>query len=225
MDTEAMAGQFARGTGAGEAGRAMQAGQEPLAAPVLRLGTRRLDDERYEGVLRRGTKIVAACGHRHHNRSESTRTNGTSAWHCARSLAMAARHPGYAAEAATRIRNGLSDYIRAYATSGSDAGRLRAAAAAQADAFLAGLPAVAEVIGNEPVYGYSGRVEIAPLPPQGVTCAGCSAPIEPRRYTPQRGWADWWTIRPAGNPWAKTDNRCPAPGAYDHQPATQENRP
>jgi len=30
-----------------------------MAAPVVRLGTRRLDDERYERVLRRGTKIVA----------------------------------------------------------------------------------------------------------------------------------------------------------------------
>jgi hypothetical protein len=196
-----------------------------MAAPVLRLGTRRLDGDRYEGVLRQGTTIVAGCGHRHHNRSESSRTNGISAWHCARALAMSARHPGYAAGEAARIRNGLNAYIRAYATSASGAERLRATAAAQAGAFLASLPAVAEAIGNEPVYGYTGHVAIAPLPPQGVTCAGCGASIEPRRYTPQRGWTDWWAIRPAGNPWAKTDNRCPAPGAYDHQPATQEDQP
>lgn len=195
-----------------------------MAPPVLRLGTRRLDDGRYEGVLRRGTKTVAACGHRHHNRSESSRANGTSAWHCARGLAMAARHPGYAAQAAARIRNSLSGYIRAYAVSASDAERLRASAAAQAAEFLASLPAVAVVIGNEPVYGYVGHVEIAPLPPQGVTCAGCGAPIEPRRYTPQRGWADWWTIRPPGNLFAQADNRCPAPGAYDHQPAIPQDQ-
>lgn len=195
-----------------------------MAAPVLRLGTRRLDDERYEGVLRRGITIVAACGHHHRNRSESSRANGTSAWHCARALAMAARHPDYAAEEATRIRNGLNDYIRAYAASASGAERLRGAAADQAAQFLASLPAVAEVIGDEPVYGYTGHVEIAPLPAQGVTCAGCSAPIEPRRYSPQRGWTDWWTIRPAGNPFAKIDNRCPADGAYDHQPETQQDQ-
>jgi len=195
-----------------------------VAPPVLRLGTRRLDDGRYEGVLRRGTKIAAACGHRHHNRSESSRANGISAWHCARSLARAARHPGYAADEAARIRNGLNGYIRAYAVTASAAERLRGTAAAQAAGFLASLPAIAAAIGNEPVYGYAGHVEIAPLPPQDVTCAGCGAPIEPRRYIPQRGWTDWWTIRPPGNLFAKIDNRCPAPGAYDHQPAPRQDQ-
>jgi hypothetical protein len=84
--------------------------------------------------------------------------------------------------------------------------------ARQAEEFLATLPAIAEVIGDQPVYGYTDHVAVAPRPPDGVTCAGCGAKIEPRRYTPARGWTGWWTEAPQGNPRARIDNRCPAPG-------------
>lgn len=184
---------------------------------VLRLGTRAHDDGRYEGVLRDGRKVAVSCGHRHHNRDESSQTNGVSARHCIRALVLAARRPDFAADEAARIRSSMNGYIRAYATSASAAERYRENARNAADKFLASLPAVAGLIGNRPVYGYTDHIEIAPLPPAGVTCRHCGEGIEPQRYA-ARGWFDWRTM-------PRRDADCRARGAYaycGHEPAEDD---
>jgi hypothetical protein len=185
------------------------------AAAALRIGTR-IDGDSYEGVLRDGRRIVASCGHRHHNRDESSATNGISARHCIRSLVLAARNPDYATQAAASIRNSMNGYIRAFAASASQAERLRAGAAEAAEEFLASLPAVAEAAGNRPVYGYTDHIEIAPVPPSGVTCRHCAEHIEPQRYG-INGWFDWRTM-------PRRDADCWARGAYSyrgHEPAEE----
>ncbi len=70
-----------------------QSDRTAVAAAGLTIGTRRTDDERYVGVLRRGRTIVVECGHSHHNRDTSTRTSGTSASDCMRELVQASSRP------------------------------------------------------------------------------------------------------------------------------------
>lgn len=185
-----------------------------LTSTDLRIGTRRADD-RYEGVLRDGTKIVLACGHRHHNRDESSRTNGRSARHCIRALVMAARFPEFADSERRAMLAGPAEFLRAWGTTASQAQRMHEAAARQTDEYMASLPAVADLIGNRPVFGYTGHVEIAPLPPQGVSCRHCGTPLTPANYSAERrGWVNW---RDGNRDWV-----CAAPGATSHEPPESE---
>lgn len=191
------------------------------ATRTLRLGTReaaRGTGGGWEGVLRDGRKVILTCGHRHHNRDTSTQASGVSARNCIATLLKSARYPGYAAQVAGQIRNSVNGYVRAYATTASHAERLRANASEAAAAFLASLPAAAEAIGNEPVYGYTNHIDVAPVPPQDVTCKHCGEHIEPQRYAVNEyvdGWFDWRAMPGYGV-------YCPARGtpSYEgHEPA------
>jgi hypothetical protein len=42
--------------------------------------------QNWEGVVKDGKRIVAECGHSHHNRDQSTGWSGTCAMDCARKL-------------------------------------------------------------------------------------------------------------------------------------------
>lgn len=157
---------------------------------VLRLGTRRSGDDRYEGVIRDGSQVIAACGHPHRNRDTSSQSNGLSARDCITSLARAARDRSYAAHEAARIRRSMDGYIRAYATTASNAAALRENAVRAADMFLSRLPEIAALTGGRPVCGYKDHVAVPPPVPEDVTCLYCRENISPTRYRPGvHGWA------------------------------------
>lgn len=191
----AVAGQFPGAESAADA-----------AGPgALRLGTRRSGDDRYEGVIRDGSQVIAACGHLHRNRDTSSQSNGLSARDCITSLARAARDPGYAAQEAARIRRSMDGYIRAYATTASNAAALRENAVRAAGAFLGRLPEIAALTGGRAVCGYKGHVAVPPPVPDNVTCVHCGENISPARYAAGKGWIYWHT---AGQGYM--DERCPA---------------
>jgi hypothetical protein len=180
-------------------------------AVVLRIGTR-ADGDLWTGVLREGRKVIVSCGCRHHNRDQSTKASGRSARDCATSLVRAARFPDDAQRTRQATLRGPEDYLRTWQASAGTAERMRRAAAEAAEAFTARLPEVAALIGNRPVYGYAAHIAIAPVPPQGVTCRHCQAPIVPDRYAAERGWLGW-----------RDENRspdCPARGWRSHEPST-----
>jgi hypothetical protein len=187
---------------------------------VLTLGTRITDDGDYEGVLRESRKIVLTCGHSHSNRDISTQANGMSARDCIATLVRSARNDEFATQVAGQIRNSMNDYIRVWQVTALAAERFRADAAARADAFLASLPGVAEVVGNEPVYGYTGHVEIIPVTPPDATCAHCGQHIEPQKYG-IGGWFDWQSITKT---WTgpRHEPNCPVRGYRGHEPENTE---
>lgn len=82
---------------AAAARRAARAGQP-------RPSSRRAGD-RYVGVVRRGSAIVAECGHEHTNRDWSTGANGASATDCARAILAGAANPHTAEHTAARLRD------------------------------------------------------------------------------------------------------------------------
>lgn len=172
---------------------------------MLRLGTRRSGDDRYEGVIRDGSRVIAACGHPHHNRDTSSQANGLSARDCITSLARAARDPGYAAHEAGRVRRSMDGYIRAWATTTSNAAALRENAVRAADAFLSRLPEIAALTGGRPICGYKDHIAVPPPVPENVTCLYCRESISPTRYTADKGWIYWHT---AGQGYM--NDRCPA---------------
>lgn len=182
-----------------------------MAAKVLRIGTRR-DDDRYEGVLRDGTKVVAACGHAHHNRDESSQTNGRSARACIYTLIACCRNPDMAAAEASVIRNSMNTYIRLNHATASMAERFRTAAEAGAATFTARLPGIAALIGDRPVFGYTTQVVSAPPTPDPVPCHHCNVMIQPTRFSAERGWFDWRD--------ARNDYWCRGDGThFSHEPA------
>lgn len=91
---------------------------------TVRAGTRRELTERYTGVLRTGSQIVAECGHTHTNRDISGRRN-PSARDCITDVIRAAQKPELAIVHAAQIR--LS-WERAGAVSAAGVERDKAAA-------------------------------------------------------------------------------------------------
>lgn len=182
-----------------------------MAAKVLRIGTRR-DDDRYEGVLRDGTKIVATCGHSHHNRDESSQTNGRSARACIYTLIACCRNPEMAAAEESAIRNSMNGYIRLNHTTTSMAAQFRTAAEEGAAKFTARLPEIAALIGDRAVFGYTTQVVSAPPKPDPVPCRHCNAMIQPARFSAERGWVDWRDDK--NNYWCRNDGT-----PLSHKPA------
>jgi hypothetical protein len=101
-----------------------------LAASGLRTSVRR-DGSEYVGVLRRGSDIVAECGHRHANREMSTRSRGESAIDCIRRIVNVFDRPAVADMEAQRIANawqGLRSGFYSVPTSAIDRARVEAPA-------------------------------------------------------------------------------------------------
>lgn len=186
--------------------RANQAG----GVRPLRIGTR-AGGGLYEGVLRDGTRIVATCGHQHHNRDQSTGTSGRSARDCITNLARCARYPEQAQDEAAAIRRAAESYLRRFGTTTAQASRLRQAAQDGATAFLASLPAIAALLGGRPVLGAADHLVVPPAKPDPSPCQFCGVMIQPARYGTY-GWCDWRD--------ENRDPNCAGHGhGYSHQPA------
>jgi hypothetical protein len=129
------------------------AAREAITNAGLRIGTRRDDGGRngrdiaYVGVLRRGSRIVVECGHRHTNRDASTRTGGTSASDCIRELARAALRPNFLEHQAQQIATAWTRLGPHVTTTTRE--KARADAPANVAAYRALVAKVATLIGGD----------------------------------------------------------------------------
>lgn len=149
----------------------------------------------YNGVLRRGRRVLFDCGHGHTNRDESSGLNGTSARDCLTRLVRATRSPELVREHHDRLRSGGH---RAAARAGSLRGaeQTREWAEQAREAFDAQVAELCRLIGDEPVFTRAGAVVLAPPTPERE-CDACGQLVRPSRYLPDnatgRPWLDWRT--------------------------------
>jgi len=126
-------------------------------------GTRR-DGTGWTGVVRRDGQVVWECGHSHRNRDTSTATSGRSARDCMLRAAKAARLPEFRTMARSMITNighGPYDTPRLIA-------QLRAAAEVEQGEFDKRVDAMAELIGDGPLYGYAGSLIFQAIPKESA---------------------------------------------------------
>lgn len=119
---------------------------------ATRIGTKRIDDRAYTGVLRIGRNVVAECGHTHTNRDESSRTGGRSATDCIHDLVRAAQRPSAADAEASRIAAAWQILgRRGFEVSASTIAKAKADAPAQVAAYRAKVAEVAALLAEHPL--------------------------------------------------------------------------
>lgn len=129
-----------------------RAAHDAITAAGLTIGTHQNGERHtastrtYTGVLRRGTQVVADCGHLHANRDQSSRTGGTSATDCIRLLVRAAVRPAFADYEANEI---ATRWMRLgpYATT-SMREQVKADAPTEVVAYRAKVAQIADLLGG-----------------------------------------------------------------------------
>lgn len=153
----------------------------------------------YAGVLRQGRKVVFHCGHRHTNRDMSTDANGRSARDCITHLVGSVRSELMADWYRNQVRRNTEDAIRLHYATETTAAAWRAKMQDELAQFDANRARLAEILGDQPVFGYNNTVVAAPPAPESH-CSACGQTVRPIRWIPnyagtgQPQWRDWRTV-------------------------------
>lgn len=155
----------------------------------------------HEGVLRAGKRVVVRCGHRHTNRDHSTGRNGRSAWSCIEMIVKATRFPATLDTERGRIRANVERTIRLHQMTTRMAEEMRVSGQKRIAHLESTVEAVAQLIGDGPVFEYGHGVVLTPKPPTGP-CGRCGKPVEPTNwYRNAAGskWGKWRIVLPVNN--------------------------
>jgi hypothetical protein len=147
----------------------------------------------YEGVLRRGRRVLFRCGHHHNNRDTAT-VRGRSARECITLMLGASRNRGLLREEQARIKAGPLWYAHFNSVPERRLRRLKEDANEAGDMFAERVRQLATLVGDEPVYGHGGedgQVILTPPPPH-APCPRCGTRLIATRWTPKApDGADW----------------------------------